>query len=133
VADRPRTDGEAVDLQAVADELLAQASGEHSRRAARTLPHSTDALRHTMIALLAGAELQEHNNPPGPAVLLVLRGQARLVAGEQVVPLRPLLHAPIPPRRHSLEADADTVVLLTVVLLPRSGHGWGDAASGISS
>jgi quercetin dioxygenase-like cupin family protein len=110
---------QAVDLQAVADELLAQASAEHARRAARTLPHSTDGLRHTMIALLAGAELQEHNSPPGPAVLLVLRGHGRLVAGDQSMDLRPLQHVAIPPRRHSLEADTDTVVLLSVVLLGR--------------
>lgn len=122
-----------VDLQLVADELLAQASGEHSRRAARTLPHSTDALRHTMIALLAGAELQEHNSPPGPAALLMLRGNARLVAGDQIVALRPLQHVAIPPRRHSLEADADTVVLLTVVLPPRSERNSGEAASGSTS
>jgi quercetin dioxygenase-like cupin family protein len=76
VADQSQARNEAVDLQAVADELLTQASGEHSRRAARTLPHSTEGLRHTVIALLAGAELQEHNSPPGPAVLLVLGGQA---------------------------------------------------------
>jgi quercetin dioxygenase-like cupin family protein len=133
VADRVEANDEAVALQAVADELLGQAGGEHSRRAARTLPHSTDALRHTMIALLAGAELQEHNSPPGPAVLLVLRGHARLVAGDQIVALRPLQHAPIPPRRHSLEADTDTVVLLTVVLLPRSEHSSGNAASRSSS
>ena len=120
---------EAVDLQAVADELLTQARGEHSRRAARTLPSSTDGLRHTMIALLAGAELQEHNSPPGPAVLLVLRGHARLVAGDQSVALRSLHHASIPPRRHSLEADADTVVLLTVVLPPRSEHSSSETAS----
>jgi quercetin dioxygenase-like cupin family protein len=108
-----------MDLQVVADELLAQAGTEDSRRAARTLPHSTDALRHTMIALLAGSELQEHNSPPGPAVLLVLRGNARLVAGDQTVALHPLQHVAIPPHRHSLEADDDTVVLLSVVLLGR--------------
>jgi quercetin dioxygenase-like cupin family protein len=117
-----------VDLHAVGDELLIQAAGEHSRRAARTLPHSTDGLRHTMIALLAGAELQEHNSPPGPAVLLVLRGNARLVAGDEVVALRPLQHVAIPPARHSLEADDDTVVLLSVVLLPRSDRSSADAA-----
>ena len=128
MADQGRTSGEAVDLQAVADELLTQASGEHSRRAARTLPSSTDGLRHTMIALLAGSELQEHNSPPGPAVLLMLRGNARLVAGDEVVALRPLQHVAIPPARHSLEADDDTVVLLSVVLLPPSERSAGDAA-----
>ncbi len=71
-----------IDLQAVADELLAQAAREHSQRAARTLPHPVDGLRQTVIALQGGATLQEHNSP-GPASLLVLRGRARLIAGEQ--------------------------------------------------
>ena len=66
-----------------------------------------------MLALLAGAELAEHE-APGAASLQVLRGRARLVAGEEVVELGPHQMAPIPPRRHSLHADEDTVVLLTV-------------------
>jgi hypothetical protein len=51
---------------------------------------------------------------PGAASLQVLRGRARLVAGAEVVELGPHQLAPIPPRRHSLHADEDTVVLLTV-------------------
>jgi quercetin dioxygenase-like cupin family protein len=125
--------GEAVDLPAVADELLIQARQEHSRRAARTLPHSIEGLRHTMVALLAGAGLREHNRPPGPAVLLVLRGQARLVAGDRTVVLRPLQHVAIPPRRHSLEADTDAVVLLSVVLPARGEHGSAGAANAAGS
>jgi quercetin dioxygenase-like cupin family protein len=130
VADHAQTNGEAVDLQAVADELLGQASGEHSRRAARTLASSTDGLRHTMIALLAGADLHEHNSPPGPAVLLVLRGNARLVASDQTIALHPLQHVAIPPCRHSLQAKTDAVVLLTVVLLPQAEYSPTSGSSG---
>lgn len=74
----------AIDPSALAEQLLAQAAEQHAQRAAGSLPHPVDGLRHTMIALRAGAQLQEHNSPPGPAVLLVLLGlfgHARLVAG----------------------------------------------------
>jgi quercetin dioxygenase-like cupin family protein len=101
------------DLQHLADELLARAAEASARRAAQSLPHPAGGLRQTVLALLAGAELAEHE-APGAASLQVLRGRARLVAGEEVVELGPHQLAPIPPRRHSLQADEDTVVLLTV-------------------
>ena len=110
------------DLQELADDLLGQAAGEHSRRAGRTLPHPVQGLRQTLIALQDGAALQEHESP-GPATLQVLRGRVRLVAGDDVVSLRAAQSAPIPPRRHSLhadadaDADADAVVLLSVALI----------------
>lgn len=103
-----------VDLPTLADELLAQAC-EHSQRAARTLPHPVDGLRQTVIALRGGAALHEHNSP-GPAALLVLRARARLIAGEQAVTVDAHQHIAIPPRRHSLHADGDTVVLLSVAV-----------------
>jgi quercetin dioxygenase-like cupin family protein len=109
-----------VDVDALADELLEQAGGNQSRRAARTLPHTVDGLRQTVIALRDGAALQEHNSP-GPAALLVLRGRALLVTGEDSVPLNAHQHLAIPPKRHSLHADGDTVVLLSVAVVARAG------------
>ncbi|SEO61420.1 hypothetical protein [Trujillonella endophytica] len=103
------------DLQALAEELLAQATGSGPGRAARTLPHPVDGLRQTVLALRGGAELSEHESP-GSASLLVLRGRARLVAGEASVELSAQQVAPIPDRRHSLHADEDTVVLLSVAV-----------------
>lgn len=105
------TPGDVTDLQELADQLL-QAPGD---RAARTLPHPVDGLRQTVLALKAGAALHEHESP-GSASLLVLRGRARLVAGDDTVTLVANQVAPIPDRRHSLEADEDTVVLLSVAV-----------------
>jgi len=104
-----------IDLPALATELLRQAATEHSRRAARTLPHPVDGLRQTVIALCEGAALQEHNSP-GPAAMLVLNGTARLTAGEDCVDVTAHQLFAIPPRRHSLHAVTDTVVLLSVAL-----------------
>ena len=113
--------GAAVDLSALSDELLATARAEHAGRAGRTLPHPVDGLRQTVIALRDGAELAEHESP-GPASLLVLRGRVRLAAGEHTDALGPFQVAPIPDRRHSLHADEDSVVLLSVAV-PRRAPG----------
>lgn len=104
-----------VDLPTLADELLAAAAGEHSKRAARTLPQHVEGLRQTVIALHDGAALAEHNSP-GPAALLVLRGSVRLVAGDDTVSLGTHQYVAIPPRRHSLHTDGDAVVLLSVAV-----------------
>lgn len=110
-----------VDLEQLADELLDRARGEKSGRAGRTLPHPVDGLRQTVIALTSGASLDEHESP-GSATLLVLRGSARLAAGADVVSLGAHQIAPIPDRRHSLHAEEDAVVLLSVAHSHSAGH-----------
>ncbi|MGY1747327.1 LuxR family transcriptional regulator [Blastococcus sp. SYSU D00695] len=112
------TTNDVVDLGVLGDELLRQAVEASAGRAARTLPHPVEGLRQTVIALRGGAALQEHDSP-GPAGLLVVRGRVRLVAGDDVVTLERGQTAPIPQRRHSLEADDDSVVLLSVAVPPR--------------
>ena len=110
-----------VDLEQLAEELLERARGEKSGRAGRTLPHPVDGLRHTVIALTAGASLDEHESP-GSASLLVLRGRARLAAGGDVTSLGTHQIAPIPDRRHSLHAEEDAVVMLSVAHSHSAGH-----------
>jgi quercetin dioxygenase-like cupin family protein len=107
------------DVQALADELLAEATSASAGRAARTLPHPVDGLRQTLIALTSGAELGEHGSP-GPASLLVLRGRVRLVAGERSIELGSHRMSPVPDRRHSLRADEPSVVLLSVAVPDRA-------------
>jgi quercetin dioxygenase-like cupin family protein len=110
---------DAVDLHQLADTLLHRAADERARRAASTLPHPVDGLRQTVIGLLGGAELGAHESP-GPASLLVLRGRVRLLAGEETVELSAQQISPIPNRRHSLHADEDSVVLLSVAVPDRA-------------
>jgi quercetin dioxygenase-like cupin family protein len=104
---------ETVDLQELAADLLGEAGSASARRAARTLPHPVDGLRQTVIALAAGAELSEHESP-GAASLQVLQGRVRLLAGDETVEVDASQITPIPDRRHSLAADEDSVVLLSV-------------------
>jgi quercetin dioxygenase-like cupin family protein len=104
-----------VDVDQLSAELLDRAARGSAHRAASTLPHPVDGLRQTLIALLGGAELGEHESP-GPASLLVLRGRVRLLAGEETVELGAHEFTPIPDRRHSLHAEEDSVVLLSVAI-----------------
>jgi len=104
-----------VQVHELARDLLKRAGSEHARRAASTLPHPVDGLRQTLIALMAGASLGEHESP-GPASLLVLRGRVRVLAGDETVEIGMHQFSPVPDRRHSLHADEDSVVLLSVAV-----------------
>ena len=108
-----------VDLDQLAGGLLADAAAQSAGRAAHTLPHPVDGLRQTVIALVGGRQLAEHENP-GSASLLVLRGRVRLVAGDRTDVLDAHQICPIPDRRHSLHADVDSVVLLSVAVPQRA-------------
>lgn len=102
------------DLRRLADELLSQASEAPARRAAHTIVGGSEhALRQTLVALLSGSTLDEHENP-GEATLHVLRGQVDLHSGGSSATVGEGQVAPIPQARHSLTAVADSVVLLTV-------------------
>jgi quercetin dioxygenase-like cupin family protein len=103
------------DLAALGEELLREAATLASSRTARTLtPGAGSPLKQTVLALRAGATLQEHV-APGPATLLVLDGEVVLLAGtERHVATRGTWLA-IPAGPHSLEATTDAVALITVV------------------
>lgn len=103
-----------VAVNSVATELLDEARAQHSHRAARTLASST-SLRATVIALLSGASLADHDSPPA-ATLQVLTGRVRLHTADREWTLEAGELVPIPPQRHGLDALADSAVLLTVAL-----------------
>ncbi|MYW63845.1 cupin [Streptomyces sp. SID8379] len=100
-------------LTALADDHLAAARTAAHGRSAELILHE-DRLRQSVIALVEGTALEEHNAPPA-AALQVLTGRVRLTAASGDVELGPSdLHA-IPQERHGLLALTDTVVLLTAV------------------
>lgn len=104
---------EPVDLATRGAELLGSASDGHDGgRAARTVLHEP-GLRATLIALRAGHELADHEAPPA-ASLYVVSGDVRLVSPTATLTLTAGQLAAIPHERHSLVADVDAVVLLTV-------------------
>jgi quercetin dioxygenase-like cupin family protein len=102
------------DLADLIDDLMAKARAASSGRAARTIRGGHEnALRETVIALLAGQELSEHDNPH-EATLQVLQGRVRLLTGDDAWEGASGDHLTVPPQRHSLAALEDSVVLLTV-------------------
>ena len=114
---------EQTSLATLADEQIAVARESHSGRAAHTVYGGHEhALRQTLIALVAGQELAEHESP-GEATLQVLRGHVRLSSGAESWEGRTGDYAVIPPDRHALAALEDSVVLLTVATgRPRAGR-----------
>lgn len=106
---------ESTSLLSLADEELETAGRAASGRSARTIHGGHDrALRETVIALLAGHELSEHESP-GEATLQVLRGKVRLTTEPDDWEGGVGEHLIIPATRHALVAIEDAVVLLTVV------------------
>lgn len=104
-----------VSLTTLADRQLLLAREASSGRSAQSLHLGGPVLRQTLLALLAGQELAEHESP-GEALLQVISGQVRLTttAGD-VVEAGVGDQLAIPPLRHDLAALDDSVVLLTVV------------------
>ncbi|HZG93403.1 MAG TPA: cupin domain-containing protein [Mycobacteriales bacterium] len=97
-----------------ARQQLANAQRTPSGRSAETMYGGHErVLRQTVLALVAGQSLSEHDNP-GEATICVLAGRVRITSGELswagvagdliVVPATP----------HRLHADEDSAVLLTV-------------------
>lgn len=104
----------ATSLAELADDLLDRARDDETRRAAQSVLSLPD-LRATVIALAAEAELPE-NEPRNGASLHVLVGRVLLrTAGQEVTVGTGELVA-IPAQPHSIRADEDTALLLTVPL-----------------
>lgn len=119
-------EGAAGTLDEAGAQRLAAATTDPHGRSAELLVHD-GALRQTIIALAAGAELAEHNSPHA-ASLQVLRGSVHVTGMEPralgVGELVALTH-----QRHAVRAEQDAVFLLTTVtgqpgdLRPEPGRG----------
>jgi quercetin dioxygenase-like cupin family protein len=102
-------------LEALGRELLeraAKASGGHT---AETVVGGHElALRQTMVAMVKGSALAEHESPE-QATVYVLRGRVRMSAGDDTWEGRAGDLLVVPNMRHNLEATEDSAVLLTVL------------------
>jgi quercetin dioxygenase-like cupin family protein len=101
-------------LTDVGGELLQQARTLDAGRSARTLtPGAGAALKQTLLALVEGTRLEEHE-APGPASLFVVSGDVRIGTSDEDVTLAGGQWMLIPDEPHDLSATTDAVVLLTV-------------------
>ncbi|OQO93924.1 hypothetical protein B1813_05265 [Saccharomonospora piscinae] len=101
-------------VDALAAELLDEAAAHRARRTARTLV-SGNSLRATLIAMLAEAELAEHDSPAAGTVH-VLGGEVLLRTPSRQWELTEGDIVALPPERHSVHALTDATMLLTVAL-----------------
>ncbi len=105
---------ESLDLNALAAEhLVAARAATNGRSSAKLIGDHTKLLRKNLIALAAGASLQDHESP-GEATLLVLQGQIEFHSGDESITLDAGHLIAIPPQRHGLTAITDAVVVLSV-------------------
>ncbi len=105
-------------LTALARQQLARALTLPSGRSASTVFGGHEhQLRQTLIALRSGESLSEHASP-GEATLHVLNGRVLLRSGEVTWNGSPGDLIIVPDGKHSVDALADSVILLTVVKKP---------------
>lgn len=103
-----------IDLnQLAAHHVAAARAASNGRSSTKLLGDHTKLLRKNLIALAAGAALQDHESP-GEATLLVIQGQIEFHAGGESVTLDEGHMIEIPPLRHGLSAITDAVVILSV-------------------
>jgi quercetin dioxygenase-like cupin family protein len=106
---------ESISLTSLASEKLAEAHQSHSGRVAHTIHGGhTHELRQTLLALLAGHDLSEHDSP-GEDTLQVLQGHVRLTTGEDGWDGKAGDYLALPAERHALHAVEDSVIMLTVL------------------
>ncbi|WP_350257308.1 LuxR family transcriptional regulator [Scrofimicrobium sp. R131] len=103
-----------VSLTELAQEQLAKAADASNGRSAVTIYGGHEHhLRQTLIAIRAGEKLADHANP-GEATLQVLVGQVTVRSGSNETVLQMGEYLVIPDAVHSVHAEEDSAVLLSV-------------------
>ena len=103
-------------VEATVRELLGRARNGNGRAADTVVGGHERVLRQTVIAMVKGTALSEHENP-GEASVHVLSGRVRLASGKESWEGRTGDLLEVPDAPHSLEALEDSAVLLTVAKL----------------
>lgn len=108
-----------ISIEALARQQIEAALAAGSGRAADTVFGGHEkVLRQTVMALTAGTQMSEHRNP-GEATVYVLRGCVRLHAGNESWQGKSGDLLIVPDGLHSLEAEEDSAILMTVAKTDR--------------
>lgn len=109
-------------ITSIARNQLEAARASKSGRAAHTVyGGSAHVLRQTVIAMLAGTKLDEHENP-GEATIQVLSGRIVLSSAQRSWEASDGGMLIIPKGRQSVAALEDSVVILTVAKLAHTSR-----------
>jgi quercetin dioxygenase-like cupin family protein len=107
-----------ISVEALARQQIKQAATAGGQHTADTVYGGHEkVLRQTVIGMIAGARLAEHENP-GEATVLILHGRVRLSTADLAWEAARGDLLIMPESRHSLDALEDSAVLLTVAKLP---------------
>lgn len=107
-----------ISIEALARQQLVAAVGAGGRRAADTVYGGHEkSLRQTVIGMLKGTYLGEHDNQDD-ATVYVLQGRIRLWIGEDFWEARIGDLLIVPDTRHSFEALEDSALLMSVAKRP---------------
>ena len=102
-----------VDLNAEQEVLRDAANNAVARRAGSTV-YRGDGVRQTLVVILAGEEMAEHESPQ-EGFVHVLEGKIRLNGDNRSWEISTGQLFPVPPEKHSVTTLEDTVLTLTVL------------------
>lgn len=102
-----------VDIDAERKFLWESAQNAVARRAGSTL-YRGDGVRQTLVVILSGEEMGEHESPQ-EGFLHVIEGKIRLHGKDRSWDIAAGQLFPVPPEKHSVTALEDTVLTLTVL------------------
>ncbi|MFB9775448.1 hypothetical protein [Brevibacterium otitidis] len=103
-------------------ELLERAAEAPSKLATQRIASDNAAIVQILIAMRAGAQLADHPNP-GEAVITIHEGAATLTGQSGTsADLSAGETADVPQETHRLDADEDTIAVLTLVNRNRLAH-----------
>ncbi len=106
----------------IREQLTLAGQGDTSGRSAKTLHGGKgNALRQTLVVMLAGHRMDEHVSP-GEATVLVLAGSLVINTEKRRIDAREGDFVIVPRDRQSVDATEDTAFLLTVI--KPEGHGY---------
>lgn len=102
-------------IEALANQQIKLAAAQRGHQAASdtVVGGSERVLRQTVVGMVKGTELGEHNSP-GEATIYVIRGRVRLTSNGSSWTVRAGDLVKVPEARSSLRALEDSALLLTV-------------------